>query len=223
MKRNILVTGGNRGIGRAIVELMAESDDQIILGCRNPDEVKDISKSNITIQKLDLSSDQSILKSCNEIKNKFQHLDCLINNAGVLIEEPFLEVTTENFEYTYQVNVKAPYLLTKFFIPEMIKRDYGRIVNISSGWGSFSDGLTGPFSYSYSKACLNAFTVTAAKNLPKNIKINSMCPGWVKTRMGGDTAPRTPEQGAETAIWLANADEDSATGQFFRDKKMIPW
>jgi NAD(P)-dependent dehydrogenase (short-subunit alcohol dehydrogenase family) len=105
----------------------------------------------------------------------------------------------------------------------MIKRDYGRIVNISSGWGSFSDGLTGPFSYSYSKACLNAFTVTAAKNLPKNIKINSMCPGWVKTRMGGDTAPRTPEQGAETAIWLANADEDSATGQFFRDKKMIPW
>ena len=223
MKRTILVTGGNRGIGNAIVKELSKSDDQIILGCRRPSEIEDKLSDNIKIEKLDLSDHQSLMSSCQELKEKYKRLDCIINNAGVLIEDNYNDLTVEDFDYVYHVNVRSPYFISKFFLQGMIKNNYGRIINISSGWGSFSDGLTGPFSYSFSKAALNAFTLTASKNLPSNIKINSMCPGWVKTRMGGDAAPRTPQKGAETAIWLVNADENSPTGKFFRDKEEIDW
>ncbi len=105
----------------------------------------------------------------------------------------------------------------------MIKRGYGRIVNISSGWGSFGEGLTGPISYSVSKAALNALTKNISKDLPANVLINSMCPGWVKTRMGGSAAPRTPAEGARTAVWLVTLPENGPNGGFFRDQKSIPW
>jgi NAD(P)-dependent dehydrogenase (short-subunit alcohol dehydrogenase family) len=86
----------------------------------------------------------------------------------------------------------------------MISNGYGRIINISSGWGSFNEGLGGPFSYSTTKTALNALTHTISSSVQQsNIKINAMCPGWVRTRMGGAEAPRSPGKGAETALWLA--------------------
>ena len=105
----------------------------------------------------------------------------------------------------------------------MIQRGYGRIVNVSSGWGSFAEGLTGPAAYSITKAALNALTVTLARELPPNVKVNSICPGWVRTRMGGSEATRSPEEGAETALWLATLPEDGPSGGFYRDNNLINW
>lgn len=105
----------------------------------------------------------------------------------------------------------------------MLERQYGRIVNLSSGWGAFSAGLEGPTAYAVSKAALNALTVKFDQATPEQIKINCLCPGWVKTDMGGSQADRSPEEGAETAIWLATLPEDGPTGGFFRDKHLIPW
>jgi NAD(P)-dependent dehydrogenase (short-subunit alcohol dehydrogenase family) len=106
----------------------------------------------------------------------------------------------------------------------MAKRGYGRVVNVSSGSGSFDDGLDpGHAAYGVTKAALNALTLTLARTLPATVKVNAMCPGWVRTRMGGSGAPRSPEEGADTAVWLATLADDGPTGGFFRDRTLIPW
>jgi NAD(P)-dependent dehydrogenase (short-subunit alcohol dehydrogenase family) len=105
----------------------------------------------------------------------------------------------------------------------MTARRYGRIVNVSSGWGSFTEGLGGPGAYGVTKAAMNALTVRLSKELPSTIKVNAMCPGWVRTRMGGEGATRTPDEGADTAVWLATVPDDGPTGAFFRDRKRIEW
>lgn len=223
MERNILVTGSNRGIGLAIVEELSKNgQDKIIQACRKPNEVDSIA-NNVFARRCDLST-KKVLNDCiYEIKEEFGHIDVLINNGAILTQGNFLDLLEEDFEAALQVNVLSPYYLMKEFVSGMVERGYGRVVNISSGWGSFHDGLTGPFAYSFTKASLNALTLTSFKNLPLNVKINSMCPGWVRTQMGGDQAPRTPQKGAETAVWLANLDEKGLTGGFFRDMETIDW
>jgi NAD(P)-dependent dehydrogenase (short-subunit alcohol dehydrogenase family) len=105
----------------------------------------------------------------------------------------------------------------------MIARGYGRIVNLSSGYGSFAEGLEGPAAYSLSKAALNALTVRLAREARGDVKVNAACPGWVRTRMGGDTAPRAVEEGANTIVWLATLPADGPSGGFFRDRRAISW
>ncbi|MEM8681130.1 MAG: SDR family NAD(P)-dependent oxidoreductase, partial [Planctomycetota bacterium] len=96
-------------------------------------------------------------------------------------------------------------------------------VNISSGWGSFAEGLAGPAAYSVSKAALNALTLTLSQSVPAEVKVNAVCPGWVRTDMGGPSASRSPKEGAETAVWLATLPADGPTGGFFRDRRRIAW
>jgi NAD(P)-dependent dehydrogenase (short-subunit alcohol dehydrogenase family) len=105
----------------------------------------------------------------------------------------------------------------------MKERGWGRIVNLSSGWGAFAEGLEGPTAYSVSKAALNALTVSAAQALGTQVKVNAACPGWVRTRMGGAAAPRSVAEGADTPIWLATLPDDGPTGGFFRDRRRIEW
>jgi NAD(P)-dependent dehydrogenase (short-subunit alcohol dehydrogenase family) len=224
--RTILVTGGNRGIGLAIVKGLAQNlQDVILLGTRDLDNIKELGalEKNIVPVKLDLTSEKSLGQDLNHILSKYPSVSVLINNAGVLKEGNLDKSSLYDLEASLQVHVLAPSQLIKCLLPQMKKNHYGRIVNISSGWGAFSDGLTGPFSYSVSKAALNAMTLSLSHELPQNIKVNSMCPGWVKTRMGGEDAPRTPQRGAETALWLANLPDDGPSGKFFRDKKVIDW
>lgn len=226
-KRTTLVTGGNRGIGLAIVkELAKDSANKVLMGSRLVENgLNEAAKleGNIHVVELDLSTPQGLERHIQKIMEDHPQIDVLINNAALLNEEKALTIDEKSFNETVQVNLLAAYQLIRKIAPTMIENKYGRIVNISSGWGAFSDGLSGPFSYSLTKASLNALTLTLSQELPSYVKVNSMCPGWVRTRMGGMMATRSPEQGAETAIWLANLDDDAPSGLFFRDKDAIAW
>ncbi|MEL6587421.1 MAG: SDR family NAD(P)-dependent oxidoreductase [Pseudomonadota bacterium] len=209
--KRALVTGGNRGIGAAIADGLAAQGIDVTIGVRDPGTVDSPHKAI----PLDLSEPEA------------RHLpdtgyDILINNAGVLFDRPLL-ADPDGYRLSMSVMVDGPYDLIRQLGPAMAARGYGRIVNMSSEWGSFSKGLGGGGAYGMAKAALNGLTVLAARELPATVKVNAMCPGWVHTRMGGQGAPRTPEDGADTAIWLATLDDTGPTGGFFRDRKPINW
>lgn len=215
-RRTALVTGGNRGIGKAIARGLLERDFNVIIGCRDAEDGRFVADElGAHFLRCDLSEPMVLPPAGAEV-------DILVNNAGVLFDAPILSGEAR-FGETMSVMVQGPYALMCQVVPGMEQRGYGRIVNVSSGWGSFGEGLEGPGAYGVAKAALNALTVAAARELPECIKINAMCPGWVRTRMGGTAATRSPEEAADTALWLACLEEDGPTGGFFRDRKPIDW
>jgi NAD(P)-dependent dehydrogenase (short-subunit alcohol dehydrogenase family) len=229
MKRTALVTGANRGIGLAIARRLAELGNLVFLGSR---ELKSGEEAATALRRLglevapirlDLAVAETIDAAIDEIEKAGRSVDVLVNNAGVLYEKPLLELTDKEIADSIAVHITGPIRLIRSVVPNMVTRGYGRIVNLSSGWGSFAEGLGGPGAYGVTKAALNALTVRLAKELPSVIKINAMCPGWVRTRMGGQSATRAPEEAADTAVWLATLPDDGPTGEFFRDRKRIEW
>ena len=229
MKRTVLVTGANRGIGLAIARKLAELGNVVLLGSRDLSAGEEAAASlcrsglDVTPIRLDLAAAGAIDAAIDEIKRGGRSVDVLVNNAGVLHEKPLLDLTDEELADSIAVHVTGPIRLIRAAVPDMAARGYGRIVNVSSGWGSFAEGLGGPGAYGVTKAALNALTARLAKELPPAIKVNAMCPGWVRTRMGGQSATRTPDEGADTAVWLATLPDDGLTGGFFRDRKAIEW
>lgn len=225
----VFVTGGNRGIGLEIVRGYAKAGCKVLLGCRDEEageQVKqDIVGADIQIIEMDLSSEQAVTDNITRAAAVFGRIDVLVNNAGVMDDANWQDLDLAKLKRSMQVHVNGPFALCQQVLPGMIERGYGRIVNVSSGYGSFAEGMEGPLAYAVSKAALNAMTLKLANETKEhaNIKVNAMCPGWVHTRMGGRDAPRSPEKGAETAIWLGQLDEDGPSGQFFRDKKQIDW
>ena len=216
--RTALVTGGNRGIGLAIAEGLRQ-DHRVVLGVRDRAAGRQAAaRMGCDWVHLDLEDPASLGPAVTRIGG----IDVLINNAGVLSHRSMME-DPAGFETAMQVMVHAPYHLIGACRPHMAEAGWGRIVNVSSGWGAFGEGLQGPGPYGVAKAALNALTHALPRDLPKTIKINAMCPGWVHTRMGGPDAPRTPEQWADTALWLARLPDDGPTGGFFRDRKPIAW
>lgn len=218
-RRRALVTGANRGIGLAIAKGLAVMDCHVFLGARDLTAAKKVAHAfDAQAVELDVSNQNSISRAVDAIGT----VDILVNNAGVLGSGNLLD-DPEDFERSMSVMVHGPYRLMQLLAPAMVRNRYGRIVNVSSGWGAFSDGVSGPAAYGVAKAALNALTVASARTLPKDVKVNAMCPGWVRTRMGGAAASRSAEEGADTAIWLATLDQDGPTGGFFRDRKRIDW
>ncbi|WP_224823314.1 SDR family NAD(P)-dependent oxidoreductase [Cognatishimia sp. MH4019] len=216
--KTALITGGNRGIGRAIAEGLA-SDHRVVIGVRDPEAGQTAAREmGCEAVPLDLTQPESFELALAEIGG----VDVLVNNAGVLIDSNLIN-DPEGFETSMQVMVRAPYHLIRLCMPHMAQQGWGRIVNLSSGWGAFAEGLEGPGAYGLAKAALNALTHALPRDLPEGIKVNAMCPGWVATRMGGSSAPLTPEQGADTALWLARLPDDGPTGGFFRRRAPIPW
>jgi NAD(P)-dependent dehydrogenase (short-subunit alcohol dehydrogenase family) len=229
MKRTALVTGANRGIGLAIARRLAELGNAILLGSRDPKAgdaaAATLRRAGLDVAPvhLDLTVAATIDAALNDIHKSGRTVDTLVNNAGVLHEEPLLELTDAQIAESVAVHLTAPLRLIRSLAPKMVADGYGRIVNLSSGWGSFAEGMGGPGDYGITKAALNAMTVRLSKELPATVKVNAMCPGWVRTRMGGAGATRTPEEGADTAVWLATLPDDGPTGGFFRDRKPIEW
>ena len=227
LRRTVLVTGANRGVGRAIAEALAAREGyQVLAAARDPQAAQETAQAlggdSIGIV-LDLSRPERLAASVSEIEAAHGPIDILINNAGVLVDDDADWASPETLEYSLTVNARAPHALIAALGPGMKARGWGRIVNVSSEWGSFEQGLGGPAAYAVSKATLNAITVRAARALAPEVKVNSACPGWVRTRMGGGEATSTPAQGADTPVWLATLPDDGPTGGFFQNRSPLGW
>jgi NAD(P)-dependent dehydrogenase (short-subunit alcohol dehydrogenase family) len=226
-RKTALVTGANRGIGLAIASgLAATGKIHVLLGSRDLEAGKaaaDKIGNHVQAVALDLGRRDVLTQQFQALTSAYGPVDILINNAGVLAQGSVLEVSGEDFEHSLRINLIAAFDLARMALPAMIDNNYGRIVNVSSGWGSFDEGLGGPAAYSISKAGLNALTLSLAQSVPAGVKVNAICPGWVRTRMGGQDALRSPEEGADTAIWLATLPDNGPSGGFFRDRKPIQW
>lgn len=234
-----LVTGGNRGLGLETCRRLAKDGYKVILTSRNAQKgkqkVEELNEEGLPINfaSLDVSDPKSIAALYQEIKSNWGRLDVLINNAAVLLEkkqeeyqdlEEQIEAHRDILEQTLRTNVIGAYDLCERFIPLMQQHHYGRIVNVSSEAGQLSAPHTYYPIYSISKTALNAITSFLAERVKgTNILINSVCPGWVKTDMGGPDAPRSIEEGVEGIIWAATLPNKGPNGGFFRDGKLIEW
>jgi NAD(P)-dependent dehydrogenase (short-subunit alcohol dehydrogenase family) len=152
-----------------------------------------------------------------------QHVDIVVNNAGIYDDDTILDGEEEAFRRAMEIHYFAPLLLCRATVPGMLARGFGRVVNVSSGDGSFGEGLEGPPAYATSKAALQALTKKLADEVSGDVTVNAMCPGWVRTRMGGKGAPIAPEQPARAALALVAKGPNGPNGRFFRDGQAIPW
>ena len=223
-----MVTGGNRGIGFAIAEGLLKLGHKVLLVARDEEEAEQACadlNGDVHPIVMDITAQGAMEDALTRAVAVFGDIDILINNAGVMHSDELAELSAGDLQSSFDVHVKGPAMLTKAVLPAMLENNFGRIINVSSGYGSFAEKLGGPPAYAVTKAALNALTVKTAASVPagKNVKVNAMCPGWVHTRIGGSSAPLTPEEGADTAIWLASLDEDSPNGMFFRKRKPSSW
>jgi NAD(P)-dependent dehydrogenase (short-subunit alcohol dehydrogenase family) len=239
-KRVALVTGASKGIGFEIARKLADLDITVLIGVRDQEQgikAQEKLRSNdldVHFIFLDVTDPMAIQAAVGRIKDEFRRLDILVNNAGIMIdsETGITELNSTIFQNTIETNVLGPLLLSQACLPLMKANNYGRIVNMSSTLGSLSD-IASPDSphadvqapaYRLSKTILNGITVLLASEMRgTNILVNSACPGWVRTDMGGSQAPLSPEQGADTPVWLATLPDDGPNGGFFRERQPIPW
>lgn len=233
--RVAVVTGGYGGIGLAICEGLAKAGLRIILAGRNPNEgnacAEDLQAKGLDVvyAPLDVTRPEDIQRLSQFIDHKYGRLDVLVNNAGIFpdsaeSDNTLMTAKIETIQRGLETNVYGPIRLCQTLIPLMQRNQYGRIVNVSSGMGQLAEMGGGSPAYRLSKTALNAVTCILSAELEgTNILVNSMCPGWVRTRMGGEEAPRSPQEGADTAIWLATLPDNGETGGFFRDRKSIAW
>jgi NAD(P)-dependent dehydrogenase (short-subunit alcohol dehydrogenase family) len=217
-----LVSGASRGIGAEIArELAADHGFVVFAGARDPDDVEEA--DGIIPIELDVTDQADVDAVQEQIGSDPGHLDALINNAGDY-GDPVgaVDYDLDRAHEVFEVNTFGPWRLCQAFVPLLQRSSQARIVNVSSGAGQLSDMNGGRAAYRLSKAALNALTRTLAWD-ERGIKVNSMCPGWVRTDMGGPAATRSVEEGADTAVWLATLPDDGPTGGFFRNRKPIPW
>lgn len=222
--RTALITGGNRGIGLETGRQLVEKGLQVVLGSRDAKAGEEAARTiGATSVQLDVEDDASVHACVKTLRDRGVHVDVLVNNGGVYSEGSVLSASDEEWRENVEVNLMGPLRLIRAFVPAMLAQGYGRVVNVSSGFGSFADGLDGPAAYCVSKAALNALTLSLARSVRGDVKVNAVCPGWVRTRMGGAGADRSVEDGARGVTWLATLPPDGPNGGFFRDGERIAW
>ena len=227
----IVVTGGNRGIGFEICRQLTAREARVVLTARKRTAgeaaVKKLAggKHAAAFHPLDVTDGKSIERLSEFLKETYGHIDVLINNAGIIAEgeAPALKVDLATVRETLETNALGPLHLAQNLVPLLKSGSSPRVVNMSSGMGALADNYGGHAAYRMSKTLLNAVTAILAAELAGTIAVNSVCPGWVKTDMGGRNATRDVAEGADTAVWLALDAPATLTGKFVRDHKVIPW
>ncbi|PNH89763.1 SDR family oxidoreductase [Vibrio diazotrophicus] len=220
--KTVLVTGINRGIGSEITKLLLEKGYRV-LGLIRGNYTDSINHKNLAIYSIDLSNSNELEKLIFKIIVHSGHtVDFVINNAAIMKDSKLLDFNFHDFKQSLDVNTTAPYIISSMFVKEMLKNGKGRIINISSEWGAFDKGLQGPPLYSISKAALNALTVSLSKETFGEVEICSVCPGWVKTEMGGPDAPDLPRDAALEILNLLET-KDRINGCFFQYGRKLNW
>ena len=227
----VVVTGGNRGIGFEICRQLAARGARLLLTARKQAAgeaaVKKLSgqKHATAFHPLDVTDSKSIEHLRDFLKETYGHIDVLINNAGIIAkaEAPALKVDLATVRETLETNALGPLHLAQMLVPLLKRGNSPRIVNMSSGMGALADNDGGYAAYRMSKTLLNAVTAILSAELRGTVAVNSVCPGWVKTDMGGSHATREVAEGAEGTVWLALDAPATLTGKFVRDRKVISW
>ena len=240
--KTALITGANKGIGREVARQLAAKGFHVFVGARNAkagrkavEEIGNESHTRsatalqaggkATFLEIDVADNDSVTNAAREFSNIEDHLDVLVNNAGIIADgdDAILEISDDLFRKTLETNTLGPLRVTQAFMPVLKKSKAPRVINVSSGGGQLTGGADGwAPAYCISKTALNGVTVQLTAALPK-FAVNSVCPGWVRTEMGGENASRSVEEGADTIVWLASEAPQDLTGKFLRDRKEIQW
>lgn len=225
--RQILITGGNRGIGLAIARGLLDRGHDVIVTSRSLETATQAAEKlgeRATALELDISNEESIRQAVTTLHQTTERLDGLVNNAGIYPDDgiDILTVSRQLLDRAMQANTFGAVRMVQECLPLLERSTDARVVNVSSGYGSLTGLSAGVPSYCLSKLALNGATIMLAQALEsKGIAVNAIDPGWVRTDMGGDSAPRSPEQGADTAIWLATEASNRETGQVWRDRQAV--
>jgi NAD(P)-dependent dehydrogenase (short-subunit alcohol dehydrogenase family) len=229
--KTALVTGANKGIGYEVACQLAGKGFQVFVGARNRKAglkaVDEIAKDGgqAKFLEIDVADNESVTAAAGEFARAADHLDVLVNNAGIIVDgdDAILEISDELLRKTLETNTLGALRVTRAFVRLLGKSKAPRVINVSSGGGQLTGGADGwSPAYCISKTALNSVTAQLATALPK-FAVNSVCPGWVRTDMGGQGASRSVEEGADTIVWLAADAPHKLTGKFLRDRKEIPW
>ena len=229
--KTALITGANKGIGHEVARQLATRGFHVFVGARNTKAgrkaAEEIAKQGgkATFLEIDVADNDSVTAAAREFSKVAEHLDVLVNNAGIILDgdDAILGISDDLLRETFETNTLGALRVTRAFVPLLRKSKAPRVVNVSSGGGQLTGGADGwATAYCISKTALNGVTSQLAAALPK-FAVNSVCPGWVRTDMGGEKASRSVREGADTIVWLASEAPQELTGKFLRDRKEIPW
>lgn len=228
MPTHVLITGASRGIGFAAARELVRRGAHVFLASRRLESATDAAArlgAGATPVALDPTDPASIAAAVGQVQREAGGLDVLVNNAAVLLDAhgTIFDLQAETLRATLEANLIGPLQVTQGFLPLLRQSDRPRVINVSSGAGQLDGGASvwAP-AYSISKTALNMLTQQLSGALP-GVAVNSICPGWCRTEMGGAEAPRTPEQGADTLVWLAVEAPQESSGGFWRDRQPFPW
>lgn len=245
MKKTALITGAYKGLGFETALQLGKKGFSIIVTARSAEKADEAAAKLKALgidaigKPLDVNNAGDINQLSDFIAQEFEHLDVLVNNAGVQLDFPAFmpgnsteTVSMDILKQTFDVNFFAPIALTQKLLPLIKKSTAGRIVNVSSIMGSLTlhaDPASPIYgikllAYDASKTALNQFTLHLAEALKDSpVKVNSAHPGWVKTDLGGDYAPMSIEEGAKTLVDLSTIDENGPSGAFIHLSENLPW
>jgi NAD(P)-dependent dehydrogenase (short-subunit alcohol dehydrogenase family) len=227
--RVALVTGANRGIGRAIAAGLAEQGIIVAVGARSPSAADavaaELGAPSFGVR-LDVTDGESVDAAVAAVVEHTGRIDIVVNNAGGHYDSGVAPSAVSDADVidAMEINLVGPWRVCRAAIPHMRRQGRGRIVNVSSRSGTFASTWADAPAYGVSKAALNMMTFQLAKELEgTGVLVNACCPGWVRTDMGGLDADKSPDEGADTPIWLATLPDDGPTGRMFGERAHIDW